>query len=208
MGCIFAESACGHNCAIFIDAMTIPQPRRTLTVVPLSFLDLTIIALVLLILAGAISVVLGFFRSPFIPSNRATVDRMLSVAQIQPRERVVDLGAGDGRIVFAAARMGADAVGYEISFFVWLIALMRKVLTRSSGVIYRRSLFDADLRQADVVFCYLLPSAMARLAPKFTAELPRGARIISASFHLPMWMVYREYPAGGGAKRIFEYRKD
>jgi hypothetical protein len=150
----------------------------------------------------------GFFRSPFVPSNRITVDKMLRLAKIKKGERIFDLGCGDGRIVFAAEKRGAIAVGYEISRFVWFLSQIRRWLTKSQSEIRCENFFQANLRQADVVFCYLLPHVMKDLKPKFEKELKRGARVISAGFSIPDWPQIGDYPRDGtGAIRIFVYKK-
>lgn len=150
----------------------------------------------------------GFFRSPFVPSNRRTIEKMLRLAKIKKSDIVFDLGCGDGRIVFGAEKLGAKAVGYEISLFVWLLAQLRRYLTKSKSEIRRANFFQADLRKADVVFCYLLPHVMKALEPKFRRELPKGARIISAGFSLPGWQQVGDNPRDGtGAIRIFVYKK-
>ena len=52
---------------------------------------------------------------PFVPTPRPIVRRMLSLADIKPGERLIDLGAGDGRIVTtAASEFGARALGVEL----------------------------------------------------------------------------------------------
>ncbi|MFA6458739.1 MAG: 50S ribosomal protein L11 methyltransferase [Patescibacteria group bacterium] len=152
--------------------------------------------------------VAGFFRSPFVPSNRKTIAKMLLVAKIRPGEKVVDLGCGDGRIVFRAEKFfGANAEGYEISVFVWLLAQANRWLKSTKAKIYRRNFFTADLSQADVVFCYLLPEVMLKLSPKFKKELKPGARIISASFSLPGFEPQKIYPAEARAAKIFIYEQ-
>ncbi len=161
-----------------------------------------------LLIAFAWMFIAGFFRSPFVPSNRPTTDRLLKVAKIKPKERVVDLGCGDGRIVFAAERQyGARAEGYEISIIVWLIALTNRLFKGAKSPIYRRNFFQADLRQADVVICYLLPEVMRRLAPKFRTELRPGARVVSAAFRLPGWKITKEYARDGRVTPIFIYKR-
>jgi hypothetical protein len=40
---------------------------------------------------------------------------------------------------------------------------------------------------ADVVFCYLFPDVMGRLAQKLLRELRPGTRVISCNFPLPGW---------------------
>jgi len=150
----------------------------------------------------------GFFRSPFVPSNRKTIEKMLRVAKIKAGERVVDLGCGDGRIVFRAEKeFGAKAEGYEISIFVWLLAQSNRILKRAKSKIYRRNFFKADISKADVVFCYLFPEVMQKLSPKFKKELKKGARIISASFSLHDWKAVKVYEKEGREGKIFVYRK-
>jgi len=44
--------------------------------------------------------------APFVPTPWREVRRMLMMAQIQPGECLIDIGSGDGRLVFAAAAAG------------------------------------------------------------------------------------------------------
>ncbi|MCF7846245.1 MAG: 50S ribosomal protein L11 methyltransferase [Candidatus Peribacteraceae bacterium] len=152
--------------------------------------------------------VAGFFRSPFVPSNRKTIAKMLEIAKIKAGDRVIDLGCGDGRIVFRAEKQfRAKAEGYEISIFVWIFAQINRLFRGAKSKIYRKNLFDVDLSEADVVFCYLLPAVMQKLSPKFKKELKRGARIISASFSLHDWKAKKVYPAEARAAKIFVYEQ-
>jgi len=45
----------------------------------------------------------------WVPTPRALVEKMLDLAAVTPRDFVVDLGSGDGRVVIAAAKRGARA---------------------------------------------------------------------------------------------------
>ena len=170
--------------------------------------EITLLLGLLLLIALFYFFIAGFFRSPFVPSNRKTVEKMLRVAKIKRDEKVVDLGCGDGRIVFRAEKQfHAQAEGYEISIFVWLLAQINRVLKRAKSKIYRKNFFEADLRDADVVFCYLLPEVMEKLSPKFKKELKCGSRIISASFHLPDFKLQKKYLKEGRTETVFVYKK-
>src|SRR5688572_7633126 len=53
--------------------------------------------------------------TPYLPSTQLDVEEMLRVAAIGPRDVVVDLGSGDGRVVIAAAKyFGARGFGVDI----------------------------------------------------------------------------------------------
>src|SRR5690349_10938177 len=50
---------------------------------------------------------------PFVPSPQEVVDKMIELAAVKKGDVVFDMGSGDGRIVFAAAKKGGQAVGFE-----------------------------------------------------------------------------------------------
>src|SRR5216110_2767860 len=49
----------------------------------------------------------------WVPTPEEVVERMLTMAQVGPNDFVTDLGSGDGKIVIAAAKRGAKALGIE-----------------------------------------------------------------------------------------------
>ena len=120
----------------------------------------------------------------------AQARRMLQLAQLQPGETVYDLGSGDGRVLIVAAReFNANGVGLEIDP---LRALLSQLTLHWLGLghrarVVRANLFNVSLAEADVVTIYLLPKAMARLAPKLKAELKPGARVVTLTYHFMEW---------------------
>ena len=125
--------------------------------------------------------------SPYEATPLHVMQRMLAAAAIQPGEKIYDLGCGDGRLVIEASREhAAIAVGIEISsFFCWISRLKARI-GQAQVTIVRGSFFDIHFGDADVVFCYLLPSQMKRLAPRF-AQLKPECRIVSLRFEIPGW---------------------
>src|SRR5438270_505523 len=61
----------------------------------------------------------------WVPTRHALVERMLDLATVTERDFVVDLGSGDGRMVIAAAKRGARALGVE--YEPEMVALARPV---------------------------------------------------------------------------------
>jgi SAM-dependent methyltransferase len=128
-------------------------------------------------------------EAPYIPSPRTTVDEMLRLAEVGPRDVVYDLGAGDGRVVIAAAaKFGARGVGVEID--PRLVEQARRNAQRA-GVAERvkflgQDLFATDLREATVVALYLSPNLNEQLRPKLLALAP-GTRVVSHSSGMGEW---------------------
>ncbi|TSC76171.1 MAG: hypothetical protein G01um101433_800 [Parcubacteria group bacterium Gr01-1014_33] len=135
-------------------------------------------------------VIIGDLKgAPFVRSRKKRIETMILRADISPEKIAVDLGAGDGSIVIAAALAGAHAVGIEINPFLALWArfrIRRRGLANRARII-RGNLFSYPLNGADVVFLYLLPKILPRLKEKCERELKPGARIISNAFPIEGW---------------------
>ena len=124
----------------------------------------------------------------WVPTPRALVDKMLDLAAVTPKDFVVDLGSGDGRLVIAAAKRGARALGVE--YDPDMVALSRKNAAEA-GVAERATfveadMFTADFKQATVLALFLLPGNLRRLSPKFM-ELAPGTRIVSNTYKIDGW---------------------
>lgn len=129
------------------------------------------------------------YDAPYVPSPLSTVDEMLRLAEVGPGDVVYDLGAGDGRVVIAAAvKFGARGVGVEIHGE--LVALARQGAARA-GVADRvrflqQDLFKTDLREATVVALYLSPNFNLKLRPTLLALAP-GTRVVSHTSGMGDW---------------------
>lgn len=121
----------------------------------------------------------------WVPTPDALVNKMLEMAAVTPDDFVIDLGSGDGRLVIAAARLGARAVGVELE--PNLVALSER-RAAEAGVADRTAffaadLFEFDLSPASVVTMFLLPDINYRLRPTLFNLRP-GTRIVSNTWDL------------------------
>lgn len=128
--------------------------------------------------------------APFVPSTKKTAKAMIDQAKLKSTDTVYDLGSGDGRLLFLAAKKGIKkGIGVEIN--PWLVIFTNLRILFSS---YRTTLscqwgdfWKKDFSSADVVFVYLLPWKMEALQKKLQKELKPGTRIVSNSFIFPHW---------------------
>ncbi len=130
-----------------------------------------------------------FLGSPWVPTQAAKARRMLEFVDFRPGESLLDLGSGDGAILFCAVEdFGArQATGFEINPLLVFAARIRGVLRRSGNRVtsLRRNIFCTPLPNVDVIATFLIPSTMKRLREKFAAELAPETRIISRGFAIP-----------------------
>jgi len=126
--------------------------------------------------------------APFVPTPMKAAKKMINVAGIKKDDKVVDIGCGDGRLVYLAAKeQGAKAVGFELSPLVYLFAKIRQLLWRSKAKIRFGDFRMFDLSKTDYIVCYMLPESLKKFIPKFEKELKKGAKIVSYAFSIADW---------------------
>src|SRR5690349_5656563 len=124
----------------------------------------------------------------WVPTSPEMVEKMLDLAKVTKDDIVMDLGSGDGRMIIAAAKRGARAIGVE--FNPEMVKLSRQ-LAQEAGVADRATfiegdMFEADISKATVLALFLLPDNLVRLEPKFRALRP-GTRIVVNTFGIADW---------------------
>lgn len=107
------------------------------------------------------------------------------LAKISKSDIVYELGSGDATfLVVAAKKFGAKGVGIEIDPIRHLIAWFNVRFNNLSGkvTLKRENFFKSNIRDATVVFVYLVPRVLEKLKPRLFAELEKGTRVISYKY--------------------------
>lgn len=128
--------------------------------------------------------------APQLASAMEVVDAMLSLAQLQPDDYVIDLGSGDGRILIAAARSnGAHGLGVDIDPAAIAQANRNAQNAGVTGLVSfrRQDLFQTPLQEADIVTLYLTAQVNLRLRPRILAQMRPGTRVVSNEFDMGDW---------------------
>jgi len=120
---------------------------------------------------------------PFVPTSRKRVETMIAFAEIQVGNRVYDLGCGDGRLVIAAAKRGATAIGYELSVPMFLFAKARSLFCCNAEIRFG-NFWTKDFSDADVIFCYFVTDAMKNFEENIWPTLKPGCRVVSNTFRI------------------------
>lgn len=125
----------------------------------------------------------------WIPTPEGLIDKMLTAAKVTDKDKLFDLGAGDGIIAITAARKyGAQSVGIEYNPDMAEFA-RRKVAEAGMNDkvrIITGDIFQEDFSSATVVTLYLMPHLNMKLRPTLLKMKP-GTRVVSHAFTMGDW---------------------
>ena len=124
----------------------------------------------------------------WVPSTPEMVEKMLDIAKITPQDFVMDLGSGDGRMIIAAAKRGANALGVE--YTPEMVEYSRRK-AKEAGVpekaqFVQGDMYVADISKASVLALFLLPHNLDKMKDKFLALKP-GSRIVLNTYEITGW---------------------
>jgi SAM-dependent methyltransferase len=125
--------------------------------------------------------------APTVYSNTIAITDALKMAGLKRNQLVIDLGCGDAKsLIIAAKKFGARGVGVERSPYFFLWARFRVFFARENKRIkiyygdFKK--VENDLRQADVIYLYLLNSVLARIEEWYFANIKDEAKTVSLAF--------------------------
>ena len=158
--------------------------------------------------------------APYVPTKMARIRKVLKLVGLKKGEIFWELGSGDGRVVIEAAKMGANAYGIEQSWLrvLWSRWKAHKLAShmesgnakfihgdifsflqstgkhlRGEGLAYhQQDTSEVDVRNADIIFIFLLPKGVEKLEPILKKTLKKGAKVITQTFHFKSWKPYKK----------------
>lgn len=121
---------------------------------------------------------------PFVTTSVESVKDAIALAGLKGKERFVDLGSGDGRVVLEFAKHGIHADGFELKEPLVQKARQRILDARltEKATIFLQSMWDADLSRYDIIYLYGMDSVMAKFEEKILMEANQGTKILSNVF--------------------------
>lgn len=129
--------------------------------------------------------------APFVPSPAAVVEAAIELADIRENDVFLDLGAGDGRLLVAAAEKHptVKAIGYEahLERYRGIKALIKERKLGAQIAVHNAEIMQAagdDIAEATIVFLYLLQGTTNRLFEHFRSRFKPGTKVITHDFTL------------------------
>lgn len=115
------------------------------------------------------------------------------IADVSKGDVLLDLGCGDGRVLLAAARLGAQGIGYELDKQLADQARQHVSADLKYGSMIRIEQGDAhkakpeDVAAATVLALYLSETGNRKLVTALGQNLRPGARLVSYCFAVEGW---------------------
>jgi SAM-dependent methyltransferase len=137
---------------------------------------------VIIVMCFGVGAVLG---APFLPVRRPDMEAALDLADVRAGQTIIDLGSGDGRLLLAAARRGATAIGYEINPLLVMWSRLATWRYRRQVKVRFGDFWSRRLPVADVIYVFIITHHTDRLDKKLRSQLQRPTRVVSYVFELP-----------------------
>lgn len=141
------------------------------------------------LLLGSVIFSFGFVLltgAPYLPTLRPQIKAALELSGLKQGQTLLELGSGDGRVLFAAAEQGVHAIGYELNP---LLVIYSKIVARKyKGLVevHWGNFWRLKWPAADVIFVFLLDKYMEKLDKKIIQEYGgRTIKLVSFAFAVP-----------------------
>lgn len=151
-----------------------------MTVLTVSVLMVISLALFSVVIMGIFYTLDFFLEIPYIATKHKFVSQVINFSGVKKGNTVVDLGSGDGRLLFEVAKRGAFGIGYEINPFLILLSKLKRYLKGYDQEIkiINKSVWNADLKVADVILIYSLKTKMKKFEDFVYKNAPKGTRVL------------------------------
>ncbi len=141
---------------------------------------------------------------PYFPTNKHDLPLILKALKLKNNQKIVDLGAGDGKVIFAAAsyahqqKLNTQFFAVEINPVLVLILNLKRLFhpnRRRIKILYA-DMFKFDLKQLSsftgswinqndiIIFLYISPWFLEKIYKKLKKDL-KSFRLISYFYPLP-----------------------
>lgn len=145
--------------------------------------------------------------APFISTKSKVILAALAELKLKGDEKVYELGCGRAGFLQAVVEKWPTVKTLGIEYHIWpyLLAKIQISLHKLHIGLRRGDLFKEDFRQADVMYCFLNPPMMEKLAAKLKAEAKPGAQLVSYMFTLPGYQTAKEYHDGNDYLFFYQF---
>ena len=162
----------------------------TIRMGPVIYISLLILEL--FFLAG-VTIYLGFLiyssvmGSPYVPTTNKQTASLLALIKPKRKTNILELGCGDGRFLrLAAKKYHCEGLGIDINPVVLLKARVLTHFQKLKKIRFEnRNIFKQSFAGYDLLYLFLMPKLLGKLAPQLKKEMKPSTLVISHGFKIP-----------------------
>lgn len=148
------------------------------------WLSLLVLSILIILLLPTFYAFIG--GAPFLPSKKHVIEVIKEFLGSEKKfKKIVDLGCGDGRILFNLEDKSSVLWGYEFSLPTFLLARFNSWRRGGKTKIFFADFWRQKFDDVDVVVCFLMNDSMVKFKKKIWPGLKSGTYVISNVFKLP-----------------------
>ena len=141
--------------------------------------------LVLLLVLGILMFsVVVFVGAPYLPTTKKQISAGLDLLDLSPGERMLELGAGDGRVALAALKRGLTVTAIELNPLLCVVIFVRTLRYRRNIQIKCGNYWHVSWGEFDGMYVFLLDKYMERLDKMLIHKYFTG-KLASFAFQVP-----------------------
>jgi precorrin-6B methylase 2 len=126
--------------------------------------------------------------APYAAIGRRRLQTMLTFIDVKKGGKLIDIGAGDGRITIECAKKGITSYGIEINPLLVILAKIKIKKSRLNNAhIIFADCWQYNFEDFDYITIWGTKHMMKRLEKKLMNELKPGTKVISNHFKFPNW---------------------
>lgn len=147
-----------------------------------------ILVFVFLFAGFLLTMMINIFLAPAFKTPKEILDEIVSIMNLNKDDTLVDLGSGDGRLLFKAYEQSdCKCIGYDISPIMMITARTIKALRYpfSKNFLFEpQNIYKAEISKATRIYCYLDEKSMEILKPRFERFLETKGHIFSYKYQI------------------------
>ncbi|RMD59648.1 hypothetical protein D6821_00775 [Candidatus Parcubacteria bacterium] len=148
--------------------------------------------------------------APFYSTHKKALKKIVANLNFKDNCIIYELGCGNAGFLRLIEKQHPEVkqlVGVEYYWWPFLLAKIQLALRGSKIKIVRRNLFDINLKNVNIIYCYLNQPMMDKLEKKFQQECQSGTQIVSYQYPLKNHSPFKvlEVASGRQQRKIYFY---
>jgi len=122
---------------------------------------------------------------PYVPIGKKDMKVAVAALKLQQKDRFLDIGSGDGRVVLYVAKLYPDinCTGIEKNKLLVLWSrFLAWILRRKNAIFFVEDATKFDYNGYNKIFMYLTLDLIVQIMPRLKKILKSGARVVSCKF--------------------------